>query len=75
MDEGGCCARCDRPIRVMPYYTRRDVPAEMLREVLDRPLRDLGVEAPRSLLVRFGERVIQFRPAGSDDTSDDTEEM
>lgn len=51
-DIAAMCDACGEHISVQPFFLLREVPASALASVGDRPLRELGVHASPSVLVR-----------------------
>jgi molybdopterin/thiamine biosynthesis adenylyltransferase len=52
------CRRCHGPIQPQPFYTHDVVPAKLLGDALDRPLRALGATPCRGILVHRGDHTI-----------------
>ncbi len=61
------CTACGSPIDAEPLFTHRPVAADLLRGVLDRPLRDIVSAAPQTVIVRGRERAVMFREHRSDE--------
>lgn len=55
-EDMGNCNQCGSHIRPQPFYSYDPVPAEVVQEELDRPLRDLGAASAQWAFVRRGPR-------------------
>jgi molybdopterin/thiamine biosynthesis adenylyltransferase len=54
------CEVCRRPVHPEGFFSRRPVAADDLGDAVHRPLRELGAEAPRSVLVAEDQRAVLF---------------
>jgi len=54
------CEVCRRPVHPDGFFSRRPVAADDLGDAVHRPLRELGAEAPRCVLVAEDERAVLF---------------
>lgn len=61
----GQCLHCQRPLARHPFHSHRPVPAAALGTLLDRPLRDLGAEHARWVVVRRDDDAVLFHPQRS----------
>lgn len=51
----GSCGVCGAPVQAQPFHTHRSVSAPLLGPLAERPLRELGAAAARSVVVRAAE--------------------
>jgi len=58
--EAGFCPACDCALQPHPF-SHHEVPAALLSSDLGRPLAELGVASPKSVLVRRNGRAVLFR--------------
>jgi hypothetical protein len=56
----GRCQRCRQPLGCQPFHSFAPVPASVLANAVDRPLRELGVIEPRWIVLRRPDDAVLF---------------
>jgi molybdopterin/thiamine biosynthesis adenylyltransferase len=54
------CPRCRRPVHPQPFYSHETVPCSLLKDAMNRPLRDLGAREVRDVTLHDRGRTTLF---------------